>query len=113
MKRAVVVIGANRGIGLELARRFVGKGDHVYAVCRKANDEMRKSKFEKIVENVDVGKDACEKTLRNAFKDISIDILIHNSGILDVDDLDTLDLDSVRRQFEINSLGTFSPINRS
>ena len=53
MKRAVVVIGANRGIGLELARRFVGKGDRVYAVCRKANDEMRKSKFEKIAENVE------------------------------------------------------------
>ena len=105
IRKNIVVIGANRGIGLELARRFVGKGDRVYAVCRKANDEMRKSKFESIVENVDVGDDSCKATLQNSFKDVSIDILIHNSGILDVDDLDTLDLDSVRRQFEINSLG--------
>ena len=79
--------------------------NRVYAVCRKANDEMRKSKFECIIENVDIGKDDCKKNLQNSFKDVSIDILIHNSGILDVDDLDTLDLDSVRRQFEINSLG--------
>ena len=100
-----MIIGSNKGIGLELASRFTDKRDKVYAVCRKASDAMKKIGVTRIIEGVDVGKDDCATILRDSLKGVSIDILIHNSGILDEDDIDTLDLDSVRRQFEINSLG--------
>ncbi len=33
--KTVLITGANRGIGLELTRKFVGSGDyHVIACCR-------------------------------------------------------------------------------
>jgi NAD(P)-dependent dehydrogenase (short-subunit alcohol dehydrogenase family) len=35
MPRNVLVTGANRGIGLELARQLLARGDHVVATCRQ------------------------------------------------------------------------------
>ena len=35
MPRNVLVTGANRGIGLELARQLLARGDHVVAACRQ------------------------------------------------------------------------------
>ncbi len=36
----IVITGANRGIGLELARIFFGRGDDVAAVCRQSSAEL-------------------------------------------------------------------------
>lgn len=106
MKRVVVIVGANRGIGLEIAKRFQTHGDNVYALCRNANASMRETlSSSRILEGIDVGKDDVEKRLQSSFKDVDIDILIHNAGILKRDSLDTFDSDDVCKQFEINALG--------
>ena len=36
----VCINGASRGIGLELARQYRDRGDHVVAACRKATDGL-------------------------------------------------------------------------
>jgi NAD(P)-dependent dehydrogenase (short-subunit alcohol dehydrogenase family) len=36
----ILITGANRGIGLELARQFRQRGDDVVAVCRTASDAL-------------------------------------------------------------------------
>jgi len=36
----VLITGANRGIGLALARRYAGRGDRVIGVCRHASDAL-------------------------------------------------------------------------
>jgi NAD(P)-dependent dehydrogenase (short-subunit alcohol dehydrogenase family) len=36
----VLMTGANRGIGLALARLYQARGDAVVAVCREVSDEL-------------------------------------------------------------------------
>ena len=36
----IFLTGANRGIGLALARLYVGSGDTVYAACREVSPEL-------------------------------------------------------------------------
>ena len=44
--------GANRGIGLELVRQFVGKGNNVFAACR---DPEGATQLKKLVESAPEG----------------------------------------------------------
>ena len=100
----VVITGANRGIGLELARQFKQRGDQVVAACRKASEELTKLGVE-IVEGVDVAKDASVGQLASSLKGRTVDVLVNCAGILSDESLGDLDFDRIRKQFEINSLG--------
>ena len=37
----ILISGANRGIGLEMARQYSNRGDEVIGVCRVASDGLR------------------------------------------------------------------------
>ena len=100
----VVITGANRGIGLELARQFKQRGDEVVAACRQSSDELTKLDVE-VVEGIDVSDDASVGRLAESFEGRTIDVLINCAGILSDESLGDLDFDRIRRQFEINSLG--------
>lgn len=99
-----VVTGANRGIGLELAKQAADRGDTVIAACRTASDALKALNVE-VVEGVDVGTDEGAQRLADAVGDRTVDILINNAGILTRETLDDLDFERMRRQFEVNSLG--------
>jgi NAD(P)-dependent dehydrogenase (short-subunit alcohol dehydrogenase family) len=100
----VCITGANRGIGLELARQFIDRGDRVVAVCRTASAELRQLNVE-LWEGVDVTDDASMAELVAGLEGRWLDILINNAGILTRESLEDLDFDRMRRQFEVNSLG--------
>lgn len=98
------ICGANRGIGLELARQISGRGDKVIALCRQPSEELQQLDVE-VLEGVDVGD---RESVQQAAKKLSgraIDVLVHVSGILISDDLYSVDEDVVRESFEINTLG--------
>lgn len=99
-----VITGANRGIGLELARQSAARGDDVIAVCRKAGTELE-SLGVRVESGIDVSVQADVDDLAARLSDTSIDTLISNAGILSRQSLDDLDFDEIRRQFEVNSLG--------
>ena len=98
------VTGSNRGIGLELCRQASARGDNVYALCRVTSDELEGLSV-RIVDGVDVSEDQSIQQLASRLKGVEIDILINNAGILSRQSLDDLDLDKIRHQFEVNSLG--------
>ena len=100
----VVITGANRGIGLELARQFKQRGDEVVAACRKSSDELIKLEVE-VVEGVDVADDAAVSRLAASLEGRTVDVLVNCAGILSDESLGDLDFDRMRRQYEINSLG--------
>jgi NAD(P)-dependent dehydrogenase (short-subunit alcohol dehydrogenase family) len=100
----IVVTGANRGIGLELARLLSERGDDVIAACRSASPQLKALKVE-VHEGVDVTDDASVRRFAQAIAGKPIDVLINNAGILSHETLDNLDFERIRRQFEVNALG--------
>lgn len=100
----IAITGSNRGIGLELCRQFLARGDDVIGICRKTTDAMTALGVEAIT-GIDVSDDSCVATLRNALGNRQIDVLINNAGIMGREELPELDWEGIRRQFEINSLG--------
>ncbi|MFO7179786.1 MAG: SDR family oxidoreductase [Pseudomonadota bacterium] len=99
-----VVTGANRGIGLALAELLKERGTTVVACCRKASPELGKLGVE-VVEGVEVTEDAGIARIVEAVGNRRIDLLINNAGILIYGDtLDELDVEGIRRQFEVNAL---------
>jgi NAD(P)-dependent dehydrogenase (short-subunit alcohol dehydrogenase family) len=99
-----VVTGANRGIGLELCKQIAARGDDVVAACRASSPALDALGV-RVVSGVDVTTDAGAEALARAVDGRRIDVLLHNAGILVRDSIDTLDLDEVRRQLEVNAVG--------
>ncbi len=100
----VVITGANRGIGLELTRQYLERGDSVVAACREPSHELEASGA-RVVGGVDVTSDDGVRGLAEAVADTPVDVLVNNAGLLSDESLDDLDMDSIRTQFEVNSLG--------
>ena len=100
----VALTGANRGIGLELAKQLAARGDTVIAAVRSASEELASLDIE-VHEGVDVGDDKSVAQFASALSGRKLDILINNAGILTRENLDDLDWDRIRTQFEINTLG--------
>lgn len=100
----VLITGANRGIGLELARQLTERGDTVVALCRRPSDELDALGV-RVLKGVDVTDQAALDTVSRDLGDTPIDVLINNAGILENETLDDLDFDQIRKQFEVNALG--------
>lgn len=100
----ILITGANRGIGLELCRQLVSRGDEVIAVCRSASEELESLDL-RVIEGIDVCEDQSIGSLRDQLGDEKIDWLVNNAGILSVESLDSLDFAAMERQFRVNTLG--------
>jgi NAD(P)-dependent dehydrogenase (short-subunit alcohol dehydrogenase family) len=102
----VLITGANRGIGLELARHYKGAGWRVTGVCRETSPELERS-ADQVIEGIDVAQTESIEHLAAALQGQAIDLLINNAGILHDDVLGDLDIDSLRLQMEVNA---FAPL---
>ncbi|WP_036485681.1 SDR family oxidoreductase [Myxosarcina sp. GI1] len=99
-----LVTGANRGIGLEYCRQLKKRGDAVIAICRSVSDELKDLDVETIAD-IDITSDESVASLVKQIGDRTIDVLINNAGIVERVSLSNLDFTSIRKQFEVNSLG--------
>ncbi|MHA7855203.1 SDR family oxidoreductase [Marinobacter shengliensis] len=100
--QVVVITGANRGIGLELARHYAGQGCEVIGVCRQSSDELSEV-AKQVIDGVDVTTDAGIDALKTGLAGKSISLLINNAGLLQDEQLGSIDFDSIRTQMEINA----------
>lgn len=98
----VVITGANRGIGLELARLYAARGDRVTGVCRESSAEL-KALATAVVDGIDVTREADVATLAKVLAGEPIDLLINNAGLLQDEVLGSIDFDSIRIQMEVNA----------
>ena len=83
----LLITGANRGIGLEFVRQYAAEGWNVIACCRvletaKALQVLAKSNSAIRIEKLDVSDSDAIKNLAQKLKDVAIDLLINNAGIL-------------------------------
>jgi NAD(P)-dependent dehydrogenase (short-subunit alcohol dehydrogenase family) len=98
-----VVTGANRGIGLELARQLAARGARVVAVCRRSSPELDALGV-RIESGVDATEPAAWSRLAQRLAHDDVDLLIQNAGALLPDSLDDVDPDAVRAQLELNAI---------
>jgi NAD(P)-dependent dehydrogenase (short-subunit alcohol dehydrogenase family) len=101
---AHVITGANRGIGLEIARQLAERGDDVIGVCRQSSPELDKLGV-RVEAGVDVGDASSVAELARRLEGVTIDVLVNNAGILRRETLDSVDFGGVEQQFEVNALG--------
>jgi len=103
----ILITGANRGIGLALARQYAARGDQVIGVCRQRSDALAKTDA-RVEAGVDVTDDAALAALAKRLQDVRIDVLVCNAGILSnavFGRIDAEGFEHMRRQFEVNALG--------
>lgn len=98
-----LIVGANRGIGLELARALAARGDQVIATCRTSSADLDALSV-RVITGIDVTDDSSVASLAGKLGATKLDSLIINAGILERTSLDALDFASVRRQLEVNAI---------
>jgi len=103
----ILITGAGRGIGFEMAKQSLEKGWNVIGSVRSA--EAQRALAEKLPEmavlNFDVTDHAALEKVANAFHS-PIDILINNAGIIGMQPQSTLEMDfaGFAKTLEINTL---------
>ena len=77
----VVITGANRGLGLELARVYAERGDEVVAGCRRPAEAEELGQLTGHVHQLDVGSEPSIERFAAAVGTAPLDVLINNAGV--------------------------------
>ena len=119
----VLITGANRGIGLELAKQYAEKGWNVIATSRHnageaslaALAELASKHPQVAVEKIDVSDTGTVRTVAEKYRDQPIDVLINNAAAVEATfaadmaaastPFEKVDFDAARRDFDVNTLG--------
>jgi NAD(P)-dependent dehydrogenase (short-subunit alcohol dehydrogenase family) len=106
-KGTVLITGANRGIGLELANQFTAAGYSVIGTARKPAEADELKALGARVEPLDVTEKDSVAALAASLGNTPIDLLINNAGISGQppEDIEKLDVDAMAWTFNVNSLG--------
>jgi NAD(P)-dependent dehydrogenase (short-subunit alcohol dehydrogenase family) len=109
----VVITGANRGLGLALARQYSKRGDVVVAGCRRPDEADELRTLTDHVLALDVGAAASIEQFAAAIGDAPVDVLVNNAGIDarvlgvadDRRDVLQLSADHFLEEIRVNALG--------
>ncbi len=104
----IVITGANRGIGLELVRQCLARGDTVIATARNpsaATPLQALARASLTVVACDVGDDASVRAFAAKVTG-PVDALINNAGVMgSMTSLQDIDFEDVQKTYSINALG--------
>src|SRR5690606_38042189 len=119
----VLITGANRGIGLELARQYAASGWNVIATSRRAADdpglaalrELAEKHPQLAIERIDVTDTAMIRAVAEKYASQPVDVLINNAAAVeetfqkDMEKVslayDRIDFDAAMYDFDVNTLG--------
>src|SRR2546421_11521996 len=111
----VLITGANKGIGYEVARQLAGKEFHVFIGARnqdagrKAADEIAKKGGKATFLKIDVAENASVTAAAHEFAKFAdhLDVLVNNAGIIVNGDNGILEISDelLRKTLETNTLG--------
>lgn len=108
MSQTVLITGANRGIGLSLAKQYVDKGWEVIAVCRESSDEIE-DLADLVISGIDISLDDAMDSVIQVLElaqgeGFKLDLVINNAGLFKNESITNMDVDQIREQFEVNAL---------
>lgn len=102
----VVITGANRGIGLELAKLFAARGDSVTGICRETSEELEDI-ADQVISGIDLTADESLGAIATILEQLlegPLDVLINNAGLFTNETINSMDFDAIQRQFDINAM---------
>lgn len=114
MTKTVLITGANRGIGLELVKRYLQEADwQVIATCRQPENAVELKQLVASSSNrlkilpLEVTDSASVLRISNELKDATIDVLINNAGIYNDkgQKFGAINYDNWAEAFNVNTLG--------
>jgi NAD(P)-dependent dehydrogenase (short-subunit alcohol dehydrogenase family) len=108
----IVVTGAGRGIGLELTKQLLTRGEAVEAGVRDPArsaglDELGRAHADRLrVHACDVADDGSVRSFAEALGHEPIDVIINNAGVIGkLQPLEELDMVDMARTINVNALG--------
>src|SRR5258706_5691398 len=118
-KKTVAITGSGSGLGLELAIGFAKKGYTVFGtVLSQVEIDVLKDRPENLditFTIADITKEADVKNwgsfVNSKLKNNGLNILINNAGVLTPGPMEVLQLNAIRKEFEVNVFGSISVIN--
>ncbi|MEM6707763.1 MAG: SDR family oxidoreductase [Pseudomonadota bacterium] len=105
----VLITGANRGIGLQMAKQYAERGDTVIACCRAPDQAAELNGLTGVeLEAVEVGSDDSVAALKARLGDRPIDVLINNAGMAGpapaMQSADAMDTAGWAETFNVNTM---------
>ena len=116
---SILITGASRGIGYQLAKQYAQAGDRVYATCRRPDRAQQlnalaaTSDGRLTVHQMDVGDDVSVKACAVELDGAPIDVLINNAGVwggLETQTFQNMDYDTWAYDFNVMAMGPFRVI---
>lgn len=110
---SILITGAYRGIGLELARKFATSGYNVIATCRNPQNCAElidlKNTYSLTVHALEVTSIESVNRLSTDLGNQTIDVVINNAGIMGGkrQSMDDMDYKAWIETFEVNTLAPF------
>ena len=117
MNKTVLITGAAKGIGAEIARRFAKEGYNVcinyntsYTKAKELLDELSKYKIQVLILKADITKrEQVNKMIKEVLDNFGkIDVLVNNAGISEYKLFIDLTYDDVVRMLNTSIVGTFN-----
>ena len=117
MNKTVLITGAAKGIGAEIARRFAKEGYNVcinyntsYTKAKELLDELSKYKIQVLILKADIAKrEQVNKMIKEVLDNFGkIDVLVNNAGISEYKLFIDLTYDDVVRMLNTSIVGTFN-----
>lgn len=110
----VLIVGANRGIGLSLAQEYVNQGMNVFTLNRGTSEVVEALiPIENRISGCDATDLTALKEAQASWSEVQFDLLIHNSGIWMDDNLFEAEQDfkDFTRVFEVNTIAALKVIH--
>lgn len=106
MGQTYVITGANRGIGLELTRHLIDRGDRVIATARQPILANELQALGVKVEALDVTDPNSVRRFAAGLAREPVDVLLNNAGIgVGGAPFEKLDIDTMADYFQVNTMG--------
>ncbi len=112
----VLIIGGNRGIGLEWVKQWLNRGARVFTTARRPDSAaelqnlLQGSDGALSIHQVDVASDGSVNKLASELEDIKLNILIHNAGVMGRKGLQSLKTDDVLHTIDVNAVGALRTV---
>ncbi|THW68008.1 NAD(P)-binding protein [Aureobasidium pullulans] len=100
----VLVVGATRGLGLELAKQYAERGDTVYGTARSSKPEDAPSNINWI-DGIDVAEESAGSKLAKALDGQKLDTVILAAGYFGFETFDELDFEKELLMYKTSAIG--------